>query len=163
MATTTEPVRKLFVGGDWYEGLLLGSGKAAFVVGDVVGHGITAANKRDGAWSFQRGPGNEMIEDPTQKIGRPRQKLERRKIAFIERTGVGPNPANAILFQEANKLWPMPSGVTKFNRKAEIPRQLTKKIAQRQLAILRRERRRKLDQDGAKFCSKRFDGAEEQV
>jgi serine phosphatase RsbU (regulator of sigma subunit) len=31
------------VGGDWYEGLLLGEGRIAFVVGDVVGHGITAA------------------------------------------------------------------------------------------------------------------------
>ena len=31
------------VGGDWYEGLLLGEGKIALVVGDVVGHGITAA------------------------------------------------------------------------------------------------------------------------
>ena len=31
------------VGGDWYEGLLLGSGRMAFIVGDVVGHGITAA------------------------------------------------------------------------------------------------------------------------
>ena len=31
------------VGGDWYEGLLLGQGRMAFIVGDVVGHGITAA------------------------------------------------------------------------------------------------------------------------
>ena len=31
------------VGGDWYEGLLLGQGKIALIVGDVVGHGITAA------------------------------------------------------------------------------------------------------------------------
>jgi serine phosphatase RsbU (regulator of sigma subunit) len=31
------------VGGDWYEGLLLGEGKIALVVGDVVGHGLTAA------------------------------------------------------------------------------------------------------------------------
>src|SRR3712207_4610174 len=36
------------------------SGKIVYVHG---GHGITAANKRDGAWSFQRGPGFEMIED----------------------------------------------------------------------------------------------------
>src|SRR3954464_6633781 len=36
------------------------SGKIVYTHG---GHGITAANKRDGAWSFQRGPGNEMIED----------------------------------------------------------------------------------------------------
>ena len=31
------------VGGDWYEGLLLGDGRIALIVGDVVGHGITAA------------------------------------------------------------------------------------------------------------------------
>ena len=31
------------VGGDWYEGLILGESKIAFVVGDVTGHGITAA------------------------------------------------------------------------------------------------------------------------
>jgi hypothetical protein len=31
------------VGGDWYEGLLLGAGRMALIVGDVVGHGITAA------------------------------------------------------------------------------------------------------------------------
>ena len=31
------------VGGDWYEGFLLGEGKIALIVGDVVGHGITAA------------------------------------------------------------------------------------------------------------------------
>src|SRR5436190_11198696 len=36
------------------------SGKIVYLHG---GHGITAANNRDGAWSFQRGPGNEMIED----------------------------------------------------------------------------------------------------
>jgi hypothetical protein len=36
------------------------SGKIVYTHG---GHGITAANKRDGAWSFQRGPTNEMIED----------------------------------------------------------------------------------------------------
>jgi len=31
------------VGGDWYEGLLLDEGKIALIVGDVVGHGLTAA------------------------------------------------------------------------------------------------------------------------
>jgi serine phosphatase RsbU (regulator of sigma subunit) len=31
------------VGGDWYEGILLGEGRIALIVGDVVGHGITAA------------------------------------------------------------------------------------------------------------------------
>ena len=36
------------------------SGKVVYTHG---GHGITAANKRDGAWTFQRGPGHQMIED----------------------------------------------------------------------------------------------------
>jgi len=53
--------------------------------------------------------------------------------------------------------------VTKFDRKAEIPWQLVEKIAQRQLAILRREGRRKLDQDNVEFLFKWFDGAEKQI
>ncbi len=36
------------------------SGKIVYTHG---GHGITAANKRDGAWTFQRGPNLGMIED----------------------------------------------------------------------------------------------------
>lgn len=36
------------------------SGKIVYTHG---GHGITAANQRDGAWTFQRGPRHEMIED----------------------------------------------------------------------------------------------------
>jgi hypothetical protein len=36
------------------------SGKIVYTHG---GHGITAENLKDGAWSFQRGPGNDMIED----------------------------------------------------------------------------------------------------
>ena len=36
------------------------SGKVVYTHG---GHGITAANKRDGAWTFQRGPNLQMIED----------------------------------------------------------------------------------------------------
>jgi DNA/RNA endonuclease YhcR with UshA esterase domain len=36
------------------------SGKVIYTHG---GHGITAENKKDGSWSFQRGPGFEMIED----------------------------------------------------------------------------------------------------
>ncbi len=35
--------RTTLVGGDWYEGLRLGEDRIAFVVGDVTGHGVTAA------------------------------------------------------------------------------------------------------------------------
>jgi serine phosphatase RsbU (regulator of sigma subunit) len=35
--------RSTLVGGDWYEGLRLGEDRIAFVVGDVTGHGVTAA------------------------------------------------------------------------------------------------------------------------
>lgn len=31
------------MGGDWCEGLRLGEGRIAFVVGDVTGHGVTAS------------------------------------------------------------------------------------------------------------------------
>lgn len=36
-------IASLAVGGDWYEGLLLGKSQMALVVGDVTGHGIAAA------------------------------------------------------------------------------------------------------------------------
>jgi len=36
-------IASLAVGGDWYEGLLLGKTRMALVVGDVTGHGIAAA------------------------------------------------------------------------------------------------------------------------
>jgi hypothetical protein len=43
-ATTYLPATSaLSVGGDWYEGLILGDSRIALVVGDVTGHGITAA------------------------------------------------------------------------------------------------------------------------
>jgi serine phosphatase RsbU (regulator of sigma subunit) len=35
--------RSTLVGGDWYEGLRLGEDRIAFVVGDITGHGVTAA------------------------------------------------------------------------------------------------------------------------
>src|SRR4029453_14724867 len=108
---------------------------------------------------------SRVIAKQTQieKIRSARQEFERCKISFVKWSTVRPHPANAMLFQKPNELWPMPSGVTKFNREAEIFWELTKKIAQRQLAILWREGRRKLDQDNAEFCSNRFDGAQKQV
>jgi hypothetical protein len=68
-----------------------------------------------------------------------------------------------MLFQKPDELWTVPSGMTKFNSEAEIPWQLAEKSAQRQLAILWREGRRKLDQDNAQFGSQRFDGAEKRI
>jgi len=68
-----------------------------------------------------------------------------------------------MLFQKPDELRPMPSGVTKFNREAEIPWQVAEEIAQGRLAILWREGRRKLDQDNAEFWSERFNGAEERI
>src|SRR6266700_883567 len=98
-----------------------------------------------------------------EKIRSARQEFERSKISFVKWSGVRPYPADAMLFQKPDKLRPMPAGVTKLNREAEIPWQLVEKIAQRQLAILRREGRRKLDQNNVEFCSKWFDGAEKRI
>ena len=36
------------------------------------------------------------------------EKFEGREIPFVERTGVGPNPADAIFFEQPNVLRPVP-------------------------------------------------------
>ncbi len=43
IAARYEPAGGGFVGGDWYDALVLPSGKLALVVGDVTGHGLQAA------------------------------------------------------------------------------------------------------------------------
>jgi len=86
--------------------------------------------RRHHTWS--RNPEQTQIK----KIGRARQKFERRKIAFIERTGVGPNPRDPILFQQPNNLGPMPASVTKFNGKSKALRELLEKFSQNLSAIL---------------------------
>src|SRR5207253_3300838 len=55
-----------------------------------------------------------------EKIRSARQKFERCKISFVERSGIRPHPANAMLFQKPDELWPMPSGMTKFDCETEI-------------------------------------------
>ena len=106
-----------------------------------------------------------VIAEQTQikKIGRPRQEFERREIAFIERTGVGPNPANAVLFQQADDLRPVPAGMTKFNGKPETFRKLHQKFSQDLSAILGRERWRQLNQHNLELGLERLDRAEKRV
>ena len=81
------------------------------------------------------------------KISRAWEKFEGSKVPLVERSGIGPHPANAVLFHEANKLWAMPARVTKFNGKPEIPRQLREKLAQRVFSVCRCQRRRELNED----------------
>jgi len=98
-----------------------------------------------------------------EKIGGARQKFERRKISLIERSGIGPDPTDAVLFQEPDKARPMPTGMAKFNRKPEISRQLHEKLAQRQLAVCRRQRRRKLNENYLELWPECFDCAEKRI
>ena len=81
------------------------------------------------------------------KISGAWQKFEGRKVSLVERSGVGPDPANAVPFHQADKLRPMPAGVAKFNGKPEIPRQLRQKLAQRVFSVCGCQRRRQLNQD----------------
>ena len=92
-----------------------------------------------------------------------RQKFKRGKISFVEWRGIGPNPANAILLQEADKVWPMPAGMAKFNRKAEIPRQSLEKLAQRPFAVFWRKGGRKLDENHLEFWRERLDRSKKRV
>src|SRR6266850_7444899 len=78
------------------------------------------------------------------KISGARQKFEGRKVSLVERSGVGPDPGNTVLFHKPNKLWPMPARVAKFNGKPEIPWQLHQELAQRVFSVCGRQRRREL-------------------
>src|SRR5437588_12958808 len=76
------------------------------------------------------------------KIGGARQKLEGSKISLVERGRVGPNPTDAILFQQTDKLRPMPPRKSKFDCKSNIPRQFHKELAPCLFDIIRTQRRR---------------------
>ena len=82
-----------------------------------------------------------VIAEQTQveKICRARQEFKRRKISFVQRSGIGPYPANAICFEETDDLRPMPSGVSKFDREPEIPRELLEKFSQCRFAVFWRK------------------------
>ena len=105
-----------------------------------------------------------IAEQPqVKKIGRARQEFKGREISFIERAGIGPDPANPMLFQETNDLWPMPAGVTKFNSEAKISRQLLEEFAKCLSAILGSEGRRQLDENDLKLWFERLDCAEKSI
>ena len=108
--------------------------------------------------------GGVIAEKPQiKKIGRAREKFERREVPFVERTGVGPNPANAMFFQQADNLRPMPAGMTKFDRETKISRQLIEKFAKRLPAVLRTKRGRQLDENNLELGRKWLDGAQERA
>lgn len=81
------------------------------------------------------------------KISCAWQKFEGREISLVKRRGVRPDPTDTVLFQQADKLRPVPAGVAKFNGKTEIPRQLREELAQCVFAIARRERRWELNEN----------------
>ena len=94
-----------------------------------------------------------------EKISGAWEKLERRKVSLIQRSGIGPNPADTILFDQPDELWPVPASVPEFNRKPEIPWQLQEELAQRMLAVARGQRGRKLDEDDLELWSEWLDRA----
>src|SRR5262245_21742550 len=86
-----------------------------------------------------------------QKISCAWQKFERSKVSLIQRSVIGPDPADTILFHQPDELWPMPASVPKFNCKPKIPWQLHEELAQRMLAVARGQRGRKLNEDHLKL------------
>src|SRR5713101_6377133 len=106
-----------------------------------------------------------VIAEQTQieKICDARQEFEWSKVSLVEGSRIGPHPANAIFFHKPDDLRPMPSGMTKFNREAEIPGQLLEKFAKRRLAIFWCERWGELDENDLEFWRERLDGAEKRI
>ena len=108
--------------------------------------------------------GRVITEQPQIKeIGREREKFERREITFVQRSCVGPNPADAVLLEQTNDLRPMPAGITKLDRKPKTFRKLHEKFAQRLPAVFRRERWRKLDQHNLQLRLQRLDRAQKRI
>ena len=105
----------------------------------------------------QRVPQKAQIK----KISRDRLKFEWRLIALIKRTGVGPDPAEAVFFEEMNNRALMPAGVAELNRKPEIRGQLGEEIAQTAPFIAGRVGGWKLNQDHREFGSERLERPEE--
>jgi hypothetical protein len=63
------------------------------------------------------------------KISRAGKEFERREIAFVKRTGVGPDPANAMFLKQSDDLRAMPAGMPEFDRETEVTRQLLNEFA----------------------------------
>jgi hypothetical protein len=59
-----------------------------------------------------------------------------------------------VLFDQPDKLRPVPPAMAKLNSKPEIPRQLNQKFAQRVFAVCRRQRRRELNEDDLELWPK---------
>lgn len=96
-----------------------------------------------------------------QKIRCAREELKWRQVALVQRSGIGPDPADAVFFQKINNLWPVPAGMTKFDGESKIFGQLGEELAQGLSAVLRRERWRQLNQDDLQFGRERLDCTEE--
>jgi len=121
---------------------------------------IVAVNEFSGAVIFGR-----VIAEQAQikEIGRARQKFEGREIALVKRAGIGPNPANAALFEQANNLRPVPAGMTKFNRETKTFRKLREKFSQDLSAIFGSKGWRQLDQHNLELRFKRLNRTQKRI
>src|SRR5438034_11739047 len=106
-----------------------------------------------------------IIPEQTQveKVGGARKEFECRKVAFVERAGIGPDPGDTIFFQKTDDLRAMPPGMPKFNSETKTPRQLFEKFTKCPLSVAWRKRRRKLDQDHLELWRQSLDRAKERI
>src|SRR3982074_1274565 len=106
--------------------------------------------------------GGVIAEKPQiNEIGRGGEELEWREIAFVQRAGIGPNPADPVFFQEPDVLGPMPAGIAEFDGETKIARQLREESAQQGAAGFGREPGRQLNQDDVELRGERLKRAEE--
>lgn len=94
------------------------------------------------------------------KVGRNRLELEGRLVAFVQGAGVGPNPADAVFFEQVNNGALVPARMTELNREPKIRRQLGKKFAQALFFFLRRIGRGQLDENDWQFRRERLERVE---
>src|SRR5205085_4614913 len=61
-------------------------------------------------------------EPQVNEVGRVRKKLKGGEVAFVERARVGPDPADAMFFEEADVLRAMPARMAELDGEPEIAR-----------------------------------------
>src|SRR5436305_1267338 len=102
-------------------------------------------------------------QSEVEKIGRAWLKFERREIALIQRRSVGPDPADAIFFQQMNKLRTVPPRMPKFDGKTKSPRQLLDERSQRNLALFWNKGWWQLHQNNVQLGRKCFDRMQKSI
>src|SRR5690606_24297128 len=95
------------------------------------------------------------------EVGRDRAEVERAFGLMLERRGIIPDPADAVLFQQVRNAREVPALVAELDGEAEVVRQLVNELAEGELVFPQGEVARELDEHTGQLAAKRCDAGQE--